>query len=156
MLFSKAHVAEVLLQEDFHDLHVDGTSRGGQKYIAQAVTTTTGTYSLGFTSVATEDTTTLVEVTLQMLEELSGLHTEHEAQQNFLDMLSRLSAVMTDRASVMKSFTQRLQHEGQVLLQTDEGLDFLQCNAHVLLGRSSEVRQVVLEEDEARREPGGL
>jgi len=83
---SKAHVAEVLLQEDFHDLHVDGTSRGSQKYIAQAVTTTTGTHSLGFTSVAMEETTTLVEVTRQMLEELSGLHTEHEAQQNFLDM----------------------------------------------------------------------
>ena len=151
-VMSKAHVTEVLLQEDFHDLHVDGTSRGGQKYIAQAVTTTTGTYSLGFTSVATEDTTTLVEVTLQMLEELSGLHTEHEAQQNFLDMLSRLSAVMTDRASVMKSFTQCLQRERQVLLQTEEGLDFLHCNAHFLLGLSSEVRKVLLEEDEARRE----
>ena len=64
------------------------------KNVAQAVTTK-GTHSLGFTSVATEDTTTLVEVTLQLLEELSGLHTEHEAQQNFLDMLSRLSVVMT-------------------------------------------------------------
>ena len=155
-VMSKAHVAQVLLQEDFHDLHVDGTSRGGQKYIAQAVTTTTGTHSLGFTSLAMEDTTTLVEVTLQMLEELSGLHTQHEAQQNFLDTLSRLSAVMTDRASVMKSFTQRLQHEGQVLLQTDEGLDFLHCNAHFLLGLPSEVRKVLLEEDEARREPGWL
>ena len=30
-VMSKAHVAEVLLQEDFHDLHVDGISRGGQK-----------------------------------------------------------------------------------------------------------------------------
>ena len=65
------------------------------KNVAQAVTTK-GTHSLGFTSVAMEDTTTLVEVTLQLLEELSGLHTEHEAQQNFLDMLSGLSVVMTD------------------------------------------------------------
>ena len=89
-VMSKAHIAEVLLQEDCHDLHVDGMSTGGQKYVAQAVTTK-GTHSLGFTSVATEDTTTLVEVTLQLPEEQSGLHTEHEAQQNFLDMLSCLS-----------------------------------------------------------------
>lgn len=59
---------------------------------------------------------------------------------------------MTNRASVMKSFAQCLQHECQVLLQTDEGLAFLHCNAHFLLSLSSEVKKVLLKEEEARRE----
>lgn len=102
---------------------------------------------MGFIPVATEDTSTLVDISMQMLEELSDLHPADEAQQSFVRMLLGLSGVMSDRASVMKSFGKRLQDERQVLLQIDEGLDFLHCNAHFLLGLGTDCKKVLANEE---------
>ncbi|KAL8599848.1 hypothetical protein ACOMHN_038421 [Nucella lapillus] len=146
-VISKAHVAERLLHTDHWDLHTDGTTRNGFKYVCHQITTTGGSLSLGFAPVATEDTTTLVELTIQILEEISDLYPEAEAQQNFVQMLHGLSGIMTDRASVMKSFGRSLEEERRVLLQTDEGLNFLHCNAHFLLGLGAECKKVLGQEE---------
>ena len=108
---SKSHVAQILTNSENWDLHTDGTSRSGLKYVGQQVSTEQGAFSVGFVPVAAENASTLVEVSIQMLEELSELHTAEEAQQNFVRMLLGLSVVMTDRASVMKSFGKGLQEE---------------------------------------------
>lgn len=61
-------------------------------------------------------------------------------------MLGGWSGVMTDRAAVMKSFDRSLQDERRVLLQTEEGFDFLHCKAHFLLGLATEAKKVLAEE----------
>ena len=114
------------------DLHTDGTSKNGKKYVGQQVTTESGSLSGGFVPVAREDTTTLVELTIGLLEELSKLYPAGEAEQNFANMLQGMSAVMSDRAPAMKSFGKQLNNERKLLLQTDKDLDFLHCNAHFL------------------------
>ena len=119
-MISKSHVAETLINSEHWDLHTDGTSRSGLKYVCQQVTTEGGSLSIGFIPVATEDTSTLVDISIHMLEELSDLYPEDEAEQNFVRVLLGLSGVMTDRASAMKSFGKSLQEERRVLLQTDD------------------------------------
>ncbi|KAK7103600.1 uncharacterized protein [Littorina saxatilis] len=151
-VLTKMHVADVLTTQEHYDLHVDGTSRSGNKYISQSVNTPDGTYSLGYTPVAREDTTTLVEVSMQVLEELSDLYAYEETQQNFVRMLSGLSSIMSDRAAVMKSYAKQLEEERRVLLQTEDGLNFLHCNAHFLLGLASEIKKMLLDEDKTRPE----
>ena len=150
----KSHVAEVLSQADHWDLHVDGTSRGGKTYIGQQATTASGSLSMGFVPVATEDTSTLVDVSIQMLEELSELHPGGR-DFNFYHILLGLSGVMTDRAAVMKSFGRKFEEERKELLQTDEGLEFLHCNAHFLLGLGAESRKALAADEKEKGEPLG-
>jgi hypothetical protein len=52
----------IIVECDHFDLHCDGTSRGGKKYVGQQVTTEAVSLSAGFTAVASEDTTTLTEI----------------------------------------------------------------------------------------------
>ena len=54
--------------------------------------------------------------------------------------MSSLSAIMTDRAAVMKALGRQLETERRVPLQSEEGLDFLHCNALFLLGVSNKVK----------------
>ena len=108
-IIGKIHVAETLLHSENWDLHTDGTSRCGKKYVGQQMTVAGKTLSTGFTSVGRENTTTLVDVTVKLLQELSDLYPENQAQETFTDLLKGMSAVMSDRASVMKSFGRSLQ-----------------------------------------------
>ena len=147
---SKSHVADVLANSDHWDLHTDGTSRSGKKYVGQQVTTQDGSFSMGFTAVASEDTTTLVDISIQMVEELADLYPQGQAQENFIGMLRGLSAVMTDRASVMKSFGRTLEAQRQQLLQTDEGLEFLHCNAHFLLGLGTQCKKALANDEKEK------
>lgn len=59
----------------------------------------------------------------------------------FLELLQRLSALMSDRASVMKAYGRQLNLTRQDLLQSDDSLAFLHCNAHFLLGLASAVNK---------------
>lgn len=80
---------------------------------------------------------------MNLLEELSELYPPQETQANFISMLKSLSACMTDRASNMKSFAKELEKERQSLLQTEEELQFLHCNAHFLLGLATEAKKAL-------------
>ncbi|KAK7095511.1 hypothetical protein V1264_006907 [Littorina saxatilis] len=152
-VITKAHVMDVLMEQDNYDLHIDGTSRSGNKYISQSVNTPEGTLSLGYTPLAREDTSSLLEVTIQMLEEVSDLSASgEEAQEKFLQLLSGLSTVMSDRAAVMKSYGRALEEERRLLLDTEDGMNFLHCNAHFLLGLASEIKKTLAEEDKTRPE----
>ena len=67
--------------------------------------------STGFTSVGTENTITLVDVTINLLHELSDLCPEDQTQETFRGLLRGMSAVLSDCASVMKSFGGLLDEE---------------------------------------------
>ena len=52
------------------------------------------------------------------------------------NILRNLAGVMTDRAAVMKRFKKDLNEAIQTTLGTEESIEFLECNAHFLLGLS--------------------
>lgn len=111
------------------------------------------TLSMGFSAVSTENTTTLVDITINLVQELSDIYSEQEAQESFLEILSNMSGTMCDRAAVMGSFARALDNERREMLQTEENLQFLHCNAHFLLGMSEECKKATakLEKDGGQR-----
>jgi len=146
-IIGKAHITETLLEADHWDLHTDGTSDSGKKYVSQQVTVDGQSLSTGYVPVATEDTTTLVDISMKLLEELSLLHGEKESHETFLQMLHQLSGLMSDRCNTMKSFDKSIFSRRKLMLQTDEDIQFLHCNAHFLLGLSAQCKNIL-----ARRE----
>merc|ERR1712002_1355794 len=97
-----------------------------------------GTLSGGFSNVAVEDSTTLLDNVISMLEELSWLADEDKMDEIHKEMLGKMFAVMSDRSSVNKSFNTKLNEYRESLLQEDSvDLQFLYCNAHFLLGLSN-------------------
>ena len=108
-----------------------------------------------------ENTTTLVDMSFTMLQDLSQVGGQDDAQQNFVGqddaqqnfvgqddaqqnfvgqddaqqnfvaMLSTLRGTMTDRASVVKSFSRQFDIERKEMLQTESSVQLLHCNARV-------------------------
>ena len=116
--------------------------------MGQQVTTDSGQNLIcGYTVVATENADCLVSLATNLLEELAVIYEDDDTkrQEKFMEFLQKLSGLMSDRAAVMKCFNERLSTLRKDLLQTDEDLDFLYCNAHVLLGFSSAVVKVLRE-----------
>ena len=99
--------------------------------------------STGFTSLGTETTTTLVDVTINLLYELSDLYPEDQTNETFRRLLKGLSAVMSDHASDMKSFGRAPDEKRHQILQTDEELQLLYCNAHFLVGLGTACHMVL-------------
>ena len=149
-VLGKIQVASALTNSERFDLHTDATSRVGNKYVGQQVTTDSGqNLSCGYTVVATENADCLVSLATDLLEELAVIYEDDDTkrQEKFMEFLQKLSGLMSDRAAVMKCFNERLSTLRKDLLQTDEDLDFLYCNAHVLLGFSSAVVKVLRDMD---------
>ena len=90
----KSQVAGILVNGD-HWPHSDGTSQCGKKYEGEQVTIQGGSFSTGITPVASGYTTIFVNISTQMLEELSDLYPQGQAQQNLIRILAGLWVVMT-------------------------------------------------------------
>ena len=68
------------------------------------------TLSLGCSTVAAEDASTVLDVTVD-LREMTDLNCEEKEEDKdhmFRTLLSKLTSVMTDRAAVMKRFDDKL------------------------------------------------
>ncbi|GFS27350.1 nucleoprotein TPR-like [Elysia marginata] len=138
-VLSKLLMAEKLQQSKFI-LHLDGTSRDKRKIVGHQVTLENGdTLSLGYVDVATEDAATLLDVTISILRELGEIYAPAEQDLVFRDILRKLKGTMTDRASVMKKFSKDLETACKSSFDCSEDLVFLHCNAHFLLGLSSQI-----------------
>ncbi|KAL8594767.1 hypothetical protein ACOMHN_047485 [Nucella lapillus] len=151
---AKFQATETILAADNVTLHTDGTSRGAHKIVGQQITLDSGaTLYLGLNTVATEDSETLLEVTIQMLQELSDVYAAEETndrkEEVFNAFLTKLTSCMSDRAAVMKLFSTKLSDFLQSILGQEVTLHFLKCNAHFLLGlsRSCETSLKTLEEE---------
>ena len=138
---SKLQIAEIVLESKDVTLHTDGTARDHNKIVGQQISLPSGaTLSLGFVGVDTENSSTLLELTIDLLDELSEiycLHSEEEEKETiFKGVLEKVTSVMSDRASVMKSYNEKLLQYKKTELGEDAGIHFLYCNAHFLLGLS--------------------
>ena len=140
----KIHVASKLEGCGAYDLHSDGTTKDHQKYVGHQVTLDSGeSRSLGFTMVSTEDTQTLLAIACNNLfQELADTY-ENDKEQHYKTMLANMVGLMSDRACVMKYFDRQFDDQRRQLLNTEEWLQFLHCNAHFLLGLSSEADKIV-------------
>ena len=132
-VLAKIQVAETVVPNNF-DMHSYGATRDKKKSVGYQVTTSEGSLSCEFTTVASENSSTLVETTLTMLQELSEVFSPEEKEQRFRQTLPNLSGVMTHRAAVMKKYKKDLHL--QATLGTQESSELLGCKAHFLMGLS--------------------
>ncbi|GFR88074.1 hypothetical protein ElyMa_006091600 [Elysia marginata] len=118
-----------------------------KKYVGQQLTLDDGRLlSTGFREVATEDAQTMIEDTVEMIEELSELYGDDEKDDLFfLQLLKNITSTLSDRASVVKSFSQNFGEMKNLMLGENKRTNFLFCNAHFLLGLSSSCEQAVKE-----------
>lgn len=144
-VLGKLQVASALQNSEHFDLHTDATSKVGKQFVGQQVTTDDGkTLSCGYTVVATENADCLVGLATDLLEEVAAIHEDDEGKQHelFIEFLQKLTGMMSDRAAVMKCFNSHFNSLRKDLLQTNEDLNFLYCNAHVLLGFANAVAKL--------------
>jgi aubergine-like protein len=138
-VLSRHQVAEEILASQNWDLHGDGTSRDGHKIVGQQVRVEIGkTLSTGFNFVAVENSVTLLDNAIAMMEELCDIFDEEHREAKFLEMLNKMLATMSDRSSVNKAFNDKFQeYRKSKLGEGSPDLKFLFCNAHFLLGLSN-------------------
>ncbi|XP_041362472.1 uncharacterized protein LOC121378388 [Gigantopelta aegis] len=146
-VLAKYHIADSIMKSDRFDMHSDGTSRDHRKYIGSQATLSSGNiFSMGYTTVCTEDTKTLLDISVTLLKELADIYDDDgdSVDQNFKELLQKLSGLMSDRASVNKSFNKAMNQCRQEVLEDNSAqLQFLYCSAHFLLGLSSEGEKVL-------------
>ena len=117
----------------------------------QIVLTDGSTLSAGFRSVAVEDSTTLLDAAINIIDELSDVytsdssdrHSETEKEMVTKTLLKKLFATMSDRSSVNKCFSDKFNVYRKEKLGTDLDLKFLFCNAHFLLGLANSCEQTL-------------
>ena len=72
---SRLQIAEKVLESKDVTLHADGTTRDDNKTVGQQISLPSGaTLGLGFVGVDTENSSTLLELTIYLLDELSEIH----------------------------------------------------------------------------------
>ena len=100
-VLSKFQVAESIMDASAWNLHSDGTSRDHKKIVGQQIALDTGRIlSAGFSAVAIEDSATLLDNAISMMQELSSVYDESESEEVYKQILSKMFATMADRSSV--------------------------------------------------------
>ncbi|KAL3859743.1 hypothetical protein ACJMK2_009941 [Sinanodonta woodiana] len=66
-----------------------------------------------------------------------------EAGKLFKMFFTKLTAAMSDRAAINKAFNKKLNTMRKATIGTEEDLDFLHCNAHVLLGHANSANKTL-------------
>ena len=149
-VIAKMHAREEMTTKAF-DLHCDGTSRSREKFVGQQITLADNTtLSLGFQLTAREDAQSLLDLTLHILDELHYLDFDARGEEQLKDMLRNMVGIMTDRANVMKSFQDAVETKKKEILQSEEGITRLYCNAHFLLGLSAAASKALTSVEKAR------
>lgn len=151
-VLGKYQLAEQIIQSDRWDLHGDGTSRDSKKILGQQVTLDNGqSLSAGFSPVAGENSSTLLDNVISMMDELSYIYDEENCVDVCKTMISKMFATMSDRSSVNKKFNEELRKHKQDIAKPDStgsnnnDLTYLYCNAHFLLGLSHKCESTLKE-----------
>ncbi|VDI62735.1 aubergine [Mytilus galloprovincialis] len=145
-VLAKHHVSETLANCQQFDIFSDGTGREGKKIIDLGVHTKSGTLSLGYKSVAREDSDTVAQTIKDSLNEFADLQSI-----SINKLLLQLTAMMSDRSSVMKKTNEIIDEWRKLKLTEDlnendiSKLNFFYCSAHVLLGFHNEITKSLQE-----------
>ena len=155
-VLAKIQVAEEMLNSQRWDLHSDGTTRDHNKILGHQITTDKGlSFSTGFCPLTSETSATLLDNAIAMIDELADAYSDQEKPEVFKDLLSRMFAVMSDRASVNKAFNVQMSDYRKEQVNDNVDLHFLYCNAHFLLGLSNICEQKLKSAEESLGHPLG-
>lgn len=134
----KIQVAEAISTQHF-DLHADGTTKKQKKYVGLQVTLDNKqTLSLGFNAVAHETARTILDLTLDRIQELSVLNSEEDSENEKRKIMQNLVGLMKSAGRLLN------EHRAVQLPDTTVQLECLHCNAHFLLALSSAAEKALV------------
>ncbi|GFO41302.1 hypothetical protein PoB_006780700 [Plakobranchus ocellatus] len=141
-IIAKHQVADEILNSSHFTFACDGTSRQKAHYIEQHIILSNGkSLSLGFSEIASDDSQTLLEQCIGIFQNISEIYCLDESSDQHMlmkEIIRKLKALLSDRASVMKAFDAKMSQFKYDLLDGEESsLHFLFCNAHFLLALAS-------------------
>ena len=122
-ILPKIQVSQTLLNADHYDLYTDVPTKCGKKVIGQQMSTSTGQSVVhGYSPSTTEDTATLLDVTTNLLHELTDANNQmgSAADDMVKKLLGKLSATISDRAAINKSFNNQLYDLNKATLRTPQ------------------------------------
>ena len=108
---SQIQTTESVLKAENVTLHCDGTSRD-QKKIVSLTTDSGETLHLGYQPVGTEDASTVLDLTVDLLKNVSHAYGDMSSLtcEELLDKVKpKVTSTVTDRAATMKSFGKKLE-----------------------------------------------
>ena len=79
-----------------------------------------------------------------MFEELEDLDPTEVNPVSTADLMRNMVGIMTDRAATMKLFQKEVEEKRKEILESEEGINRLYCNAHFLLGLSSAAKKTLV------------
>ncbi|GFR79596.1 hypothetical protein ElyMa_004024700 [Elysia marginata] len=150
---SMHQIVDQIKRTDHYTYASDGTSRQKRQYLERHIILADKTQlSIGFTEIATDDAKTLLEQTLEMLDELSSIYCQTEKALKddvFKELITKMKCLMSDRAAVNKLFNKKMAEFRQDYLGNETpAMHFLYCNAHFLLGVARATDEAVKEIEE--------
>ena len=90
------------------ELQSDGTTRDGKKCVGtQVILDTVRSLSTGLKNVVLEDSSTLLDNAMAVIEELCNMYDADNWEHIFKSILQNMFAVMSDRASANKAFNEK-------------------------------------------------
>ena len=145
---AKQQVVEEISQSEHFTYCTDGTSRQKLHYMEHhAVLDNGSTLSIGFTEVPDDKSNTLLEKSIDLLDELSDVHCQAnegtDKNDVFKTILVKMKSLMSDRAANMKLFNQKMLEHKKELLGDDASIHFLYCNAHFLIGLADSTEKAI-------------
>ena len=105
--FSSLQVTKKILGSEHVTIHSDATSRDHKKIADHQISLDgAACLYLGFAPLASEDAQALLDLTINILKELSSFY--EESDPIFKSLLSKINSTVTDRAAGMKLYDQKL------------------------------------------------
>ena len=144
-VIAQHQVVDEIKKSDHFMFASDATSRQKAHYLEQHIQLSNGkVLFLGFSQIASDNSETLLEKCSSMFHKLCLIHcssNDDDLSSLFKETISKL---MSDRASVMKSFDKKFaQYKYDLLDGEDCSTHFLFCNAHFLLALSAAAEKAI-------------
>lgn len=131
---AKQHVASSIRGCNHFMYGSDGTSRQKRHYLEHHIVLDNGsTLSIGFSEVPDDKAETLLDKSINLIDELSDIYctVEDRAEKGhvFAEILRKMKCMMSDRAANMKLFNKKMLEFKKDTLGSDASIEFLYCKA---------------------------
>ncbi|GFS06377.1 hypothetical protein ElyMa_002964100 [Elysia marginata] len=119
---AKQHIVNEIRNANHFTYATDGTGREKRHYMEHHIVLDSGsTLSVGFSEVADDKADALLEKTLDIFEELTDVYCQAdktvERKTVFTEVLTKLKALMSDRAANMKLFNRKMLDYKKIFLE---------------------------------------
>ena len=142
-------IGDELKKSDHFTYACNGKSRQKSHFLEQhVILSDKTTLFLGYSQIVRDDSETLLQSLISIFKAICEIYSMDDDSCDqyalYKNIISKLKALMSDRASVMKCFDRKVaEYKVELLGEEDCSTHFLFCNAHFLLALSSATEEAI-------------